>query len=210
MAPPQAERPVLCMGSTLSLRSVRARAQANARTTWSGAWTNKRLAGSATGDAGSGSALCAGSPVSLAAVGSKDQSDGGVAQRMGEAAASYSEGLSKYHSDSRSDPTSPQSAPSVVVLGVDGCVLGMQVRKGRRRLQSEGAREPLPAVETGHFSRGQNGSTSGAKRTSGNFAGSALAGAAVSLLVASGMPTQCLAFCGRDYGNWVGWASIPL
>jgi hypothetical protein len=74
-----------------------------------------------------------------------------VAQRMGEAAASYSEGLSKYHSDSRSDPTSPQSAPGVVVLGVDGCVLGMQVRKGRRRLQSEGAPEPLPAVETGHF-----------------------------------------------------------
>jgi hypothetical protein len=68
-----------------------------------------------------------------------------VAQRMGEAAASYSEGLSKYYSDSRSDPTSPQSAPGVVVLGVDGCVLGMQVRKGRRKLQSEGASEPLPA-----------------------------------------------------------------
>ena len=74
-----------------------------------------------------------------------------VAQRMGEAAASYSEGLSKYHSDSRSDPTLAQAAPGVVVLGVDGCVLGMQVRKGRRRLQSEGAPEPLPAVETGHF-----------------------------------------------------------
>ena len=74
-----------------------------------------------------------------------------VAQRMGEAAARYSEGLSKYHSDSRSDPTTDGAAPGVVVLGVDGCVLGMQVRKGRRRLQTEGALEPLPAVDTGHF-----------------------------------------------------------
>src|SRR5256885_5548266 len=39
-------------------------------------------------------------------------------QRMGEAAARYSEGLSKYHSDSRSDPTLSQAAPEVVVLGV--------------------------------------------------------------------------------------------
>jgi len=74
-----------------------------------------------------------------------------VTQRMGEAAARYSEGLSKYHSDSRSDPTLAQAAPGVVVLGVDGCALGMQVRKRRRRFQSEGALEPLPAVETGHF-----------------------------------------------------------
>ncbi len=74
-----------------------------------------------------------------------------VAQRMGEAAARYSEGLSKYHSDSRSDPTLSQAAPGVVVLGVDGCVLGMQVRKERRRLRSEVALEALPVVETGHF-----------------------------------------------------------
>jgi hypothetical protein len=74
-----------------------------------------------------------------------------VAQRMGEAAARYSEGLSKYHSDSRSDPTPSQAAPGVVVLGVDGCVLGMQVRKERRRLRAEVALEALPVVETGHF-----------------------------------------------------------
>ncbi|HXF38763.1 MAG TPA: hypothetical protein VN687_03525 [Blastocatellia bacterium] len=48
-----------------------------------------------------------------------------VAQRMREAAARYSEGLSKYHSGGRSDPTLAQAAPGVVVLGVDGCVLGM-------------------------------------------------------------------------------------
>jgi len=74
-----------------------------------------------------------------------------VAQRMGEAAAQYSEGLSKYHSDSRSDSTPSEAAPGVVVLGVDGCVLGMQVRKERRRLRSEVAVEALPEVETGHF-----------------------------------------------------------
>lgn len=34
-----------------------------------------------------------------------------VTQRMGEAAARHSEGLSKYHSDSRSDPTLAQAAP---------------------------------------------------------------------------------------------------
>ncbi|HLF84778.1 MAG TPA: ISKra4 family transposase [Blastocatellia bacterium] len=74
-----------------------------------------------------------------------------VAQRMGEAAAQYSEGLSKYHSDSRSDPTLVQTAPGVVVLGADGCVLGMQVRKGRRRLQDGENRAPLPPVDNGHF-----------------------------------------------------------
>ena len=74
-----------------------------------------------------------------------------VTQRMGQAAARYSEELREYHSDSRSDPSIAQTAPGVVVLGVDGCVLGMQVRKNRRRLRSEEARGALPAVETGHF-----------------------------------------------------------
>lgn len=74
-----------------------------------------------------------------------------VTQRMGEAAAGYSEGLSKYHSDSRSDPTNAQGAAGAVVLGVDGCALGMQVRKTRRRLGSEEAMGALPVVETGHF-----------------------------------------------------------
>ena len=74
-----------------------------------------------------------------------------VAQRMGEAAARYSEDLSKYHSDSRSDPTSAQVAPGVVVLGVDGCMLGMQVRGGRRRLQAGEQPAPLPVVEEGRF-----------------------------------------------------------
>lgn len=75
-----------------------------------------------------------------------------VAQRMGEAAVRYSEGLSRYHSDSRSGPMEDQeAAPGVVVLGVDGCVLGMQVRTKRRRLESGTQPEPLPTVEEGHF-----------------------------------------------------------
>lgn len=74
-----------------------------------------------------------------------------VAQRMGEAAARYNEDLTKYHSDSRSEPTSAQVAPEVVVLGVDGCMLGMQVRGRRRRLQAGERPEPLPAVEEGRF-----------------------------------------------------------
>ena len=74
-----------------------------------------------------------------------------VAQRMGEAAARYSEDLCRYHSDSRSDPASAQDAPGVVVLGVDGCMLGMQVRSGRRRLQAGEQPEPLPTVDEGRF-----------------------------------------------------------
>ena len=74
-----------------------------------------------------------------------------VAQRMGEAAAQYSEGLSKYHSDSRTGPMQDQGAPEVVVLGVDGCMLGMQVRTKRRRLEAGKQPEPLPTVEEGHF-----------------------------------------------------------
>ena len=74
-----------------------------------------------------------------------------VAQRMGEAAARYSEGLSKYHSDSRTGPMQDQEGPKVVVLGVDGCMLGMQVRTKRRRLEAGKQPEPLPAVEEGHF-----------------------------------------------------------
>ena len=74
-----------------------------------------------------------------------------VAQRLGQAAASYSEGLSQYHADSRSIGAPIEHAPAAVVVGVDGCVLGMQVRRKRRRRVGE---QPLPAlapVEQGQF-----------------------------------------------------------
>jgi hypothetical protein len=74
-----------------------------------------------------------------------------VTQRLGQAAASYSEDLSRYHGDSRSEGAPTDQAPATVVLSVDGCALGMQVRKHRRRRTGTGPLAPLPAVEQGHF-----------------------------------------------------------
>jgi hypothetical protein len=74
-----------------------------------------------------------------------------VAQRLGEAAANYSDQLSRYHADSRSTGASTQAAPSAVVLGVDGCHLGMQVRSKRRRRQDSEPLPPLPPIEEGRF-----------------------------------------------------------
>jgi hypothetical protein len=76
-----------------------------------------------------------------------------VTQRLGEAAAGYTEALSQYHSDSRSagKPARAQ-APATVVVGVDGCTLGMQVREKRRRRPADGSPlPPLPPVEEGQF-----------------------------------------------------------
>jgi hypothetical protein len=74
-----------------------------------------------------------------------------AAQRLGQAAADYSEGLSAYHADSRSQAVVNVDAPQTVVLSVDGCTLGMQVRPRRRR-RKDGQKLPLlPAVSDGHF-----------------------------------------------------------
>ena len=64
-----------------------------------------------------------------------------LTQRMGEAAAQYSDALSLYHGDSRSSAAPITDAPKSVVLAVDGCCLGMQVRSRRRRRK---AGETLP------------------------------------------------------------------
>ena len=74
-----------------------------------------------------------------------------VAQRLGQAAASYSDGISRYHADSRSAGAPNQEAPSAVVLSVDGCALGMQVRTRRRRRNGAEKLPPLPSVAEGHF-----------------------------------------------------------
>ena len=80
-----------------------------------------------------------------------------VVQRLGESAASYSEGLSQYHGDSRSEGASTQDAPPVVVLSVDGSMLGMQVRRQRRRRQGCETLPPLPPVEEGQFQEVKTG-----------------------------------------------------
>ena len=74
-----------------------------------------------------------------------------VAQRLGEAAADHTDALSRYHADSRSVGASTQAAPSAVVLSVDGCSLGIQVRSKRRYRKAGETLPPLPPVEEGRF-----------------------------------------------------------
>ena len=72
-------------------------------------------------------------------------------QRLGEAAAQHTEALGAYHADARSPAPDPVDAPAAVVVAVDGCMLGMQVRATRRRRRDDAARPPLPPVDEGHF-----------------------------------------------------------
>lgn len=74
-----------------------------------------------------------------------------AAQRLGQAAARYDEQLSLYHGDDRSTGAAPVEPAQAVVLAVDGCVLGMQVRSRRRRRKREEKLPPLPPVAEGQF-----------------------------------------------------------
>ena len=71
-------------------------------------------------------------------------------QRLGEAAAQHTEALSAYHADAPS-AVEPTDAPPAVVVAVDGCMLGMQVRTTRRRRHAKAPHAPLPPVDDGHF-----------------------------------------------------------
>lgn len=73
-------------------------------------------------------------------------------QRLGAACEQYSEELARYHADPRTALEEPAEAPDAVVLGVDGCALGMQVRDTRRRrAHPDEELPPLPEVAEGHF-----------------------------------------------------------
>ena len=74
-----------------------------------------------------------------------------VTQRLGEAAERYTGALSQYHADSRGQGSSTANAPPAVVLAVDGCCLGMQVRAKRRRRKHGETLPALPPVEEGQF-----------------------------------------------------------
>ena len=72
-------------------------------------------------------------------------------QRLGEAAARYTEALSAYYSDRHGEAAENPQAPDAVVVAVDGCTLGMQVRNKRRRRKNAEELPRLPPVEKGHF-----------------------------------------------------------
>jgi len=73
-------------------------------------------------------------------------------QRLGEAAAQHTEALDAYHADPRTSAPDVDGAPAIVVVAVDGCMLGMQVRTTRRRRARDGPPPPaLPPVTEGHF-----------------------------------------------------------
>lgn len=72
-------------------------------------------------------------------------------QRLGEACEQYVEQQARFCADPHQDPTAAGAGPAAVVLGVDGSMLGMQVRTTRRRRQGAQPLPPLPPVEEGQF-----------------------------------------------------------
>jgi hypothetical protein len=73
-------------------------------------------------------------------------------QRLGEAAARHTEAVSTYHAHTHSERGTASHASDAVVVAVDGCSLGMQVRFRRRhRKSTDEALPALPPVEDGHF-----------------------------------------------------------
>lgn len=73
-------------------------------------------------------------------------------QRLGEAAARYTESMSAYHAHTHSETATAPQASDAVVVAVDGCSLGMQVRSRRRhRKTADEVLPQLPPVEDGRF-----------------------------------------------------------
>ena len=72
-------------------------------------------------------------------------------QRLGEACEQYTEAQSQYFGNARAEAEGNADAPAVVVLGVDGSALGMQVRTHRRRRKQGEVLPPLSPIEEGHF-----------------------------------------------------------
>ena len=73
-------------------------------------------------------------------------------QRLGEAQDGHIWALAEHHQDPNLELPEVTTAPASVVVGVDGCTLGMQVHAERRQAPKDGQPLPaLPKVEEGHF-----------------------------------------------------------
>ena len=79
-------------------------------------------------------------------------------QRLGAACEAYQQQSMRHYNDPRREPARGEATsaapepPEVVVIGTDGCVLGMQVRdKRRRRKPGQKKLPPLAPVEEGQF-----------------------------------------------------------
>lgn len=74
-------------------------------------------------------------------------------QRLGAAQHEHTQDLAAYHQHPNTDvKLQPDKVQSVVMLGVDGGALGMQVHPKRRKAPVNGEPlPPLPKVEEGHF-----------------------------------------------------------
>jgi hypothetical protein len=72
-------------------------------------------------------------------------------QRLGEAAEKYTQEQARFFGDPHCDAAAKADGPLAVLLGIDGCALGMQVREKRRRRKGNEVLAPLPPVEEGHF-----------------------------------------------------------
>jgi hypothetical protein len=78
-------------------------------------------------------------------------------QRLGAACETYQQQAMLHYNDPRREPapteatTTAQEPPDAVVMGTDGCALGMQVRSTRRRRVAGQELPPLPPVEGGQF-----------------------------------------------------------
>jgi hypothetical protein len=131
-----------------------------------------------------------------------------VAQRVGQAAASYSDALSQYHTDSRSQGASVENAPPAVGLGVDGCVLGMQVRMQRRRRVGEQSLPALPPVEKDRSERSRRAYFY-CHRSAWRLRPDGVRWSGDSWLLAWGMPTRCSGVYMGNSGNWAGEGPTP-
>jgi len=79
-------------------------------------------------------------------------------QRLGAGLEEYTDQLVRHHGDPRTDLNEPGDAPDAVILGVDGCALGMQVRERRRKRSGPNQQlPPLDKVKQGHFQEVKSG-----------------------------------------------------